>query len=85
MFYETTPNHEQRHAGCAYAHNEKLTYQQQGESNGNNKNIGKNRKNNILWFNPPYSKSLKANIDKYFFRHLNKHFPPGHKLCFAKS
>ena len=23
---------------------------------------------------------LKTNIGKYFFRMLNKHFPPGHKL-----
>ena len=44
IFYKTTPHHEQRHASCAHAHNKKLTYQQQGESNGNDKNIGKNRK-----------------------------------------
>ena len=46
----------------------------------NIKNIRKNRKRNIVWFNPPYSKSLKTNIGKYFFRLLNKHFPPSHKL-----
>ena len=79
IFYETTPYYEQRLAICGY--NEKLTYHQQGENNENNKNIGKNRKRNIIWFNPPCSKSLKINIGKYFFRLLNKHFPPGHKLC----
>ena len=78
IFYETTPYYGQRLASCGY--NEKLTYQQKGENNENNKNIGKNRKRNIIWFNPPYSKSLKTNIGKYFFRLLNKHFPPGHKL-----
>ena len=61
-------------------YNEKLTYQQKGENNENNKNIGKNRKRIMIWFNPPYSKSLKTNIGKYFFRLLSKHFPPGHKL-----
>ena len=62
---------------CGY--NKKLTYQQQGKNIENIKNIGKNRKRNIIWFNPPYSKSLKTNIGKYFFRLLNKHFPRGHK------
>ena len=57
--------------------NRKLNYQQQGE---NNENIGKNRKRSIIWFNPPYSKSRKTNIGKYFFRLLNKNFPPGYKL-----
>ena len=74
IFYKTTPYYEQRPANCGY--NEKLTYQQNGENNENNKNIGKNRKRNIIWFNPPYSKSLKTNIGKYLFRLLSKHFPP---------
>ena len=78
IFYETTPYYEQRLASCGY--NEKLTYQKKGENNENNKNIEKNRKRNIIWFNPPYSKSLKTNIGKYFFRLLNKNCPPGHKL-----
>ena len=29
------------------------TYQRKEENNENNKNIGKNRKRNIIWFNPP--------------------------------
>ena len=56
-----------------------LTYQQQGESI-ENITSRKNRKRNIVWFNPSYSKSLKTNISKYFFSPLNKFFPPGHKL-----
>ena len=78
IFYETTPYYKQRLTSCGY--NEKLTYQQQGEKIEKNKNIMKNRKHNIIWFNPPYSKSLKTDIGKYFFRLLNKHFPSGHKL-----
>ena len=77
IFYETAPYYEQYLASWGY--NEKLTYQQQGENIENVKNIRKNRKHNITWFNPPYSKSLKINISKYFFRLLNKHFPSGHK------
>ena len=74
IFYETAPYYEQGLASSGY--NEKLTYQQQEE----NKNIRKNRKRRIIWFNPPCSKSLKTNTGKYFFRLRNKHFPPGHKL-----
>ena len=32
------------------------------------------RKRNILWFNPPYSKSVKTNIGKVFLRLIKKHF-----------
>ena len=78
IFYKTTPYYEQRLPSCRY--NKKLTVQQQGENNENNKSIGKNQKRNIIWFNPFYSKSLKTNIGKYCFRLLKKHFPPGHKL-----
>ena len=49
----------------------------------NKKNIiktGKNQKRNITSFNPPYSKLLKTKTGKYFFRLLNKHFPPRHEL-----
>ena len=73
IFCKTTPSYEQHLTSCGY--NEKLTYQQQGENIENNKNIGNNQKCNITWFNLPYSKSLKINIGKYFFRLLNKHFP----------
>ena len=53
----TTSQYKQHLASCGY--NEKLTYQQQRE---NNENTGKNRKGIIIWFKPPYSKSLKTNI-----------------------
>ena len=54
--------------------NEKLTYQQDG-------NTGRrNRKRNIIWFNPPYSKSVKTNVGKYFFKLTDKHFPSNNKL-----
>ena len=70
--------YEQRLASCGY--NKKLTYQKKGETIVKNKNIGKNKKRNIIWFNLPYSKSLKTNIGKFFSKLLNKHFPAGHKL-----
>ena len=43
----------------------------------------KKRKRRILWFNPPYSKSVSTNIGKEFFNLLRIHFPkqhPWHRL-----
>ena len=39
-----------------------------------------NRQRDIIWFNPPYSKSVKTNVGKYFLKLLEKHFPKRHKM-----
>ena len=38
------------------------------------------RKRNIIWFNPPYSKTVETNIGKKFLALLDKHFPRGSKF-----
>ena len=38
------------------------------------------RQRNILWFNPPYSKTLKTKIGKFFLQLFKKHFPKEHKF-----
>ena len=40
----------------------------------------KNRKRNIIWFNPPFSQNVKTNIGKKFMALLGKHFPSHHKF-----
>ena len=43
----------------------------------------KQRRRNVIWYNPPYSKSVKTNIGGTFLRLIRKHFPddsPLHKL-----
>ena len=40
----------------------------------------KQRKRNIISFNPPYSKNVKTNIGKIFLNLIKKHFPPHHKF-----
>lgn len=46
------------------------------ENENKNKNKPKKRrKRNILWFNPPYCKSVLTNIGQIFFKLLEKHFP----------
>ena len=40
----------------------------------------RNRKRNIIWFNPPYSKSVATNVGKHFLKLIEKHFPKHQKL-----
>ena len=45
------------------------------------KNKRKNRqRNNILWYNPPFSKNTSNNIRHKFLALVDKHFPKDHKL-----
>ena len=62
---------------CIYIYiyiTQKLNYTEE-----NNEIKQKSRKRNILWFNPPYSISVKTNIGKLFRCLKNKNFPPIHK------
>ena len=40
----------------------------------------RNRKRNVIWFNPPYNASVLTNIGKAFLSLLSKHFPRDHKF-----
>ena len=72
IFENSKDYYEQYLRQCGY--NEKLNYTEENiETNQ------KSRKRNILWFNPPYSKSVKTNIGKLFLRLTNKYFSPTHK------
>ena len=45
------------------------------------KKAGRKRKpRKIIFFNPPFSKSVKTNVIKLFLGMIDKHFPKGHKL-----
>ena len=72
IFENSKDYYEQLLRQCGY--NEKLNYTEE-----NSKINKKSRKCNILWFNPPYSKSVKTNIRKRFLCVIYKHFPPTHK------
>ena len=45
-----------------------------------NKTQRRQRKRNIIWFKPLFSKSVVAKIGKTFLRLIDKHFPPLPKL-----
>ena len=40
----------------------------------------RNRNRNVIWFNPPYSKTVETNIGKKFLALVDKHFPQGSKF-----
>ena len=40
----------------------------------------KKLKRKIIWFNPPYSSTVKTNVGKLFLKLVKQHFPKGHKL-----
>ena len=46
----------------------------------NNRPINANRKRKIIWFNPPFSKSVITNVGRRFLNLIDKHFPPHHKF-----
>ena len=52
----------------------------QADNSGEVNHQKRNRKRNIIWFNPPYSKSVTTNVGRYFLKLLDKHFPKTHKF-----
>ena len=46
-----------------------------------NNNPKKNkRKRKVVWYNPPFCRSVKTNLGKEFLRIVSESFPPSHKL-----
>ena len=58
-----------------------MKYQKPGKSGR------KRRPRKKIYFNPPFSKSVKTNVIKVFLSLIDKHFPKGHKLhkCFNRN
>ena len=75
IFEETAPYYEQYLSNCGYK--EKLNYRDPTSPNLITK---RKRQRNILWFNPPYSKTVKTKIGKFFLQLIKKHFPKEHKF-----
>ena len=40
----------------------------------------RNRKQNIIWFNPPFLRNVKTNIGRTFLCLLSKYFPQNHTM-----
>ena len=75
-FEEAKGDYQRALQNSEYTH--ELTFDETRTENATRKN--KNRKRNIVWYNPPFSSSLKTNFGHQFLRLINKYFPLGHKL-----
>ena len=58
---------------------ERLCYQQKNVNANSNRNQKKCQRI-IIWFNLPFSKSVKTNLGKEFFKLLKRQFPKRHKM-----
>ena len=57
-------------------YNHKLIYEKHDQKKGNSQQ----RKRQIIWFDPAYSKTVTTKVGKFFLSFTEKHFRPQHKL-----
>ena len=74
IFNDSIPIYQEALIKAGYNH--KLTYQKHDQKKDN----PQQRKRQIIWFNPPYSKNVTTKVGKFFLSLIDKHFPPHHKL-----
>ena len=55
-------------------------YMQYRQNIRQNTATNKNRRRNLIWFNPPYSANVVTKVGKYVLSLLDKHFPPHNKF-----
>ena len=78
IFNNCAPHYNNILKNCGY--NEEITFTNEPLAETQNSTNGrKNRKRNIIWYNPPFSKNVKTNVAKKFLGLINKHFPKEHK------
>ena len=76
VFDEAAKHYQQALNKCGYSH--VLQFKKHDAIHETSKR--RNRKRKVIWFNPPYSKSVETNVAKYFLNLIDKHFPPHNKL-----
>ena len=80
IFHEAVPPYQKVLQISGYRHT--LTYKRP-KKNSNSTNINKtkrNRKRQMMWFNPSSNLNTKTKIGKLFLNLLDKHVPPHNKL-----
>ena len=86
IFDEAAPHYQEALDKSGYKY--KIKFERNGSDEDNNDQDGnvstqgtrRNRARNIIWFNPPFSKSVSTNVAKYFLELIEKHFPIRHKF-----
>ena len=74
IFRKSAPFYDAILQGCGF--NENIKYCPEESVSSRRR---KNRSRNIIWYNPPFSKNVKTNVRKHFFKLLKKHFGKNHK------
>ena len=74
IFLEAVKDYENALKQSGY--NVYMKYNPQNQVNNNKKN----RKRNIIWFNPPYNKTVSTKIGYYFLNLIDKYFPRNHEF-----
>ena len=74
MFDKTKPEYEKALKDSGYD-SVKLKYNQNKQRESR-----RNRNRNIIWFNPPFSRTVSTNVAKRFLNLLDHHFPKTNKL-----
>ena len=78
LFDAAAPSYQQALNEAGYNHN--LEYDENACNNNNRSSNKKKRKRNLIFFNPPFSMSVKTNIGKDFLKIIDTSFPPGNPL-----
>ena len=74
IFNDSIPIYQEALIKAGYNH--ELTYQKHDQKKDNSQQ----RKGQIIWFNPPYSKNVITKVGNVFLSLIDKHFLPHHKL-----
>ena len=78
IFYDAIPVYKEALRKSGFTSDLVYTPKQTGYYNNNEEN--KKRRRKIIWFNPPFPKSVKSNIGKTFLNLIKRHFPKTNKL-----
>ena len=84
LFDETKPEYEEALKRSGYDVKLKYTPTPENsvaENSAESSEDKRSRKRKIIWYNPPYSQSVKTNIGKKFFNLIQKHFPSDSPLA----
>ena len=73
IFNEAVPYYDDALKRSGYNHEFKYTPKQPNHRR-------RNRKRNIIWFNPPYNNNVATDIGRQFLNLIKRHFPRNHKF-----
>ena len=71
IFYEASKHYQNIVNQSGYDY--KLQYKPPNNENENKSKSSKNRKRNIIWFNPPFSKNISNNFGKNIIRNQRRY------------